>query len=91
MDVEKLKNGHLVLVYNDHMYERTPLSIAISTDQGKTFPYRRNIAGGENSFAYPYIIQKSDGKILVLYTTNHRTSIMLAEFPESAILEWKRN
>lgn len=91
VDVEKLQNGHLVLVYNDHMYERTPLSIAISTDQGRTFPYRRDIGGGDNSFAYPYMIQTRDGKILVLYTTNHRTSIMLAEFPESAILDMKRN
>ncbi len=90
-DVEKLNNGHLVLVYNNHMYERTPLSIAISTDQGKTFPYHRDIGGGENSFAYPYMIQTSDGKILVLYTTNHRTSIMLAEFPETAILNMKRD
>ena len=91
VDVEKLTNGHLVLVYNDHMYERSPLSIAISTDQGKTFPHRRDISGGENSFAYPYMIQTRDGKILVLYTMNYRTTIMLSEFSESAILDFKRN
>lgn len=85
IDLEKLKNGHLVLVYNNHAYERTPLSIAISTDQGKSFPYRRDIAGGENTYAYPYMIQTRDEKILVLYTTNNRTSIMLSEFHESAI------
>ena len=85
VDVEKLQNGHIVLVYNDHMYERTPLSIAISTDQAQTFPHRRNIGGGDNTFAYPYMIQARDGRILVLYTTNARTTIMLAEFPESAI------
>lgn len=91
VDIEKLKNGHLVLVYNDHMYLRTPLSIAISTDQGKTFPFRRNIGGGDNVFAYPYIIQTRDDRILVLYTTNSRTTIMLAEFNESAILRFERN
>lgn len=89
VDVVKLDNGHIVLVYNDHMYNRTPLSIAISTDEGKTFPHRRNIGGGDNTFAYPYIIQKSDGKILVLYTTNSRATIMLAEFEEDAITEFE--
>ena len=31
-----------------------------------------------------------DEKILVLYTTNNRTSIMLAEFHEGAILDFER-
>jgi predicted neuraminidase len=89
VDVEKLKNGHLVLAYNDSMYLRTPLSIAVSTDEGKTFPYRRDIAGGDNTFAYPYMIQTRDGRILVLYTTNNRSTIMLAEFDEAAILKYE--
>ncbi len=90
VDVEKLKNGHIVLAYNDSLYLRTPLSIAISTDQGQTFPFRRDIGGGDNTFAYPYMIQTRDGKILVLYTTNNRSTIMLAEFEEAAILKYER-
>ncbi len=89
VDVVKLKNGHIALVYNDHMYERTPLSIAISTDGAKTFPYRRNIGGGDNTFAYPYMIQTADGKLLVLYTTNNRATIMVSEFKEAAITEFE--
>jgi len=89
IDVVKLKNGHILLVYNDHMYRRTPLSVAISTDGAKTFPHRRNIGGGDNTFAYPYMIQTSDDKILVLYTTNNRSTIMLAEFEEAAILKYE--
>jgi len=88
IDVVKLRNGNIVLVYNDHMYRRTPLTVAISTDGGKTFPHRREIGGGDNTFAYPYIIQTRDGKILVLYTTNDRTTIMLAEFDEAAVLDY---
>jgi predicted neuraminidase len=88
VDVLKLRNSHILLVYNDHMYERTPLSLALSTDEGKTFPHRRNIGGGDNTFAYPYMIQTQDDKILVLYTTNERTTIMLAEFDESAVLDF---
>jgi predicted neuraminidase len=88
IDLVKLRNDHIVLVYNDHMYRRTPLTVAISTDQGKTFPHRRNIGGGDNTFAYPYIIQTRDDRILVLYTTNDRTTIMLSEFDEAAVLDF---
>jgi predicted neuraminidase len=89
IDVARLANGHIVLAYNDHDYLRTPLSIAISHDGGKTFPYRREIAGGDNTFAYPYLIQTRDGKIHVLYTTNNRSTIMLAEFEEAAIVDFQ--
>ena len=88
IDFIKLTNGHLLLVYNDNMNERTPLTVAISTDGDQTYPYRRNIAGGDNTFAYPYAIQTRDGKIHIIYTTNGRTTIMHAEFEESAILDF---
>lgn len=86
VDFIKLKNGHLLLVYNDNMNERTPLTVAISTDGDKTYPYRRNIAGGDNSFAYPYAIQTRDEKIHIIYTTNSRTTIMHAVFDEYALI-----
>ncbi len=85
VDFIKLQSGNLLLVYNDNMNDRTPLTVAISTDGDKTYPYRRNIAGGDNTFAYPYAIQTRDGKIHILYTTNVRSTIMLAVFDESAI------
>jgi predicted neuraminidase len=86
VDFIKLKNGHLLLVYNDNMNERTPLTVAISTDDDKTYPHRRNIAGGDNTFAYPYAIQTQDEKIHIIYTTNSRTTIMHAVFDEYAII-----
>ncbi len=90
VDVEKLKNGHLVLAFNDHMYLRSPLTIAVSTDHGQTFPYRREIGGGDNTYAYPYLIQTRDERLLVLYTTNNRSTIILAEFAEAAIVKFER-
>ncbi|MBN2329779.1 MAG: exo-alpha-sialidase [Candidatus Omnitrophica bacterium] len=86
VDFIKLQNGHLLLVYNDSMNERTPLTAAVSTDHDKTYPYRRNIAEGDNTFAYPYAIQTRDGKIHVVYTTENRTVIMHAAFDEKAVL-----
>ena len=82
----RLRNGHLLLVYNDSMSERSPLTAAISTDNDKTYPYRRNLAEGQNTFAYPMAIQTRDDKIHVVYTTNERTTIIHAVFEESAIL-----
>lgn len=88
VELIKLKNGHLVLVYNDNMNDRTPLSVAVSADKGATWPFRRDIAGGANSYAYPYAIQGQDDKIYLVYTTNGRTTVMLAVFEEAAITEF---
>jgi len=85
----KLQNGHLLLLYNNSMLRRSPLTAAISTDNDKTYPYRRNIAEGNNTFAYPMAIQTRDGKIHVVYTTNERTTIMHAMFEESVILSYR--
>ena len=86
VDFIKLQNGHLMLVYNDNMNDRTPLTVAISMDGDKSYPFRRHIAGGDNTFAYPYSIQTRDGKIHIIYTTNNRTTIMHAVFDEYAII-----
>lgn len=85
----KLQNGHLLLVYNDNMNERTPLTVAISTDNDKTYPYRRNIRDGDNTFACPYAIQGRDGRIHIVYTTDERTVVMHAVFDEEAILRYR--
>jgi predicted neuraminidase len=86
VDFIKLQNGHLLLVYNDNMNDRTPLTVTVSTDNDKTWPFKRHIAGGDNSFAYPYAIQTRDGKIHIIYTTNSRTTIMHTVFDEFAII-----
>ena len=89
VDFIKLHNGHLLLVYNDNMNDRTPLTVTVSTDNDKTWPFKRNIGGGDNSFAYPYAIQTKDGKIHIIYTTNGRTTIMHTVFDEFAIIGTK--
>jgi predicted neuraminidase len=86
LDFKKLANGHLMLVYNDHMYQRSPLTVAISVDGGQTFPHKRNIAEGNGAHAYPTAIQTTDGKIHVIYTSDKRTTIRHASFSEEAIL-----
>ena len=85
VDFLKLRNGHLLLVYNGSMSSRTPLTVAISEDGDRTYPRRRNILDGANSYAYPLAMQTADGKIQILYTQDKRTVISRAIFDESAI------
>lgn len=83
VDLLKLRNGHLLFVYNDSMNERTPLTAALSLDNGRTWPYKRNIAEGPYDYAYPYAIQTSDGRISVVFTSHERTVINRAVFDEA--------
>jgi predicted neuraminidase len=82
----KLSSGNLVLVYNDSPRSRSPLTVAMSADDGKTWPWKRNIETGPFEFSYPCIIQTSDGLIHVSYTYK-RTNIKHVVFIEEWIRE----
>ncbi|MEO8028806.1 MAG: sialidase family protein [Bryobacteraceae bacterium] len=90
VDFIRLKNGHLLLVYNDSMNSRTPLTAAISEDGDKTYPFRRNLAEGRNDFAYPAAIQTADGMIHVVYTSDRRGVIHHTTFSEEWVKQTKR-
>ncbi|MBI1784788.1 exo-alpha-sialidase [Candidatus Sumerlaeota bacterium] len=83
----KLKNGHLLLIYNNSMNARTPLTAAISTDNDKSWPYKRDIiADPKGDFGYPFAIEGDDGKIHLIFTSEERTVVNHAVFDEGAIL-----
>ena len=86
VDFIKLRNGHLVLVFNDSMNDRSPLTVAISTDGGQSFPHRRNLAEGPGDFGYPTAIQTQDGQIHITFTSDQRTVVRHAVFEENAII-----
>jgi predicted neuraminidase len=92
IDFIKLANGHLALVFNDtNVDDRMPLTVAISTDNDKTYPHRRNIVNKPgDTAAYPAAIQTRDGKIHVIYTSENRQVVNRAIFAESAILGHKK-
>jgi predicted neuraminidase len=81
----RLRSGNLLLVYNDSMTARTPLTAALSMDQDRTWPVRRNLAEGQNAFAYPIGFQASDGLIHIVYTSDKRTVVNHAVFDEAWI------
>ena len=87
IDFIKLQSGHLLLVYNNSGTDRTPLTVAVSTDGDQSYPFRRDIATGDHDYAYPYAVQAADGKIHLVYTSDARSVINHAVFDESAILK----
>ena len=69
IEMIKLKNGNVVLAFNNGRdRERTPLNLALSLDEGCTWPYNRILESGQGSFSYPSLIQSQDGHIHVTYT-----------------------
>ena len=91
VDFIKLRNGHLMLVFNDtNIDDRMPLTVAVSIDNDKSYPHRRNIVNKPgDTAAYPVAIQARDGKIHVVYTSQNRQVVNRAIFDESAILNAK--
>ena len=87
IDFLRLKDGSLLLVYNDSFSDRTPLAAALSVDGDKSYPHKRNIAEGKDDFAYPFVIQARDGKVHVVYTANERTEIHRAVFDPAWVRE----
>jgi predicted neuraminidase/peroxiredoxin len=69
----RLRNGHLVLVFNDSSTERTPLSIVLSVDEGATWTKPVSLEANPGEYAYPCVIETSDGRIHVTYTFLRQT------------------
>jgi predicted neuraminidase len=85
VDFLRLKSGHHLLVFNDSLGDRTPLTAALSLDDCKTFPRVKNLIEGPGDYAYPYVIQTQDEKIHLVFTSNGRTTVWHAVFEESDI------
>lgn len=88
VDFLRLKSGNLLLIYNDSLGERTPLTAAISTDGDKSYPHRRNlIEGKDGDYGYPYAVQTADGKIHLIFTAHGRSTIYHAVFEEKDVMQ----
>lgn len=73
VEMIRLHNGHVVLAFNDGKgRERTPLTLALSLDEGRTWPYKKNLESGPGSFSYPSLVQSRDGHIHVTYSYNRQ-------------------
>lgn len=84
----RLQSGNLAVIYNHapvpeekHEFERNPLSIAISDDDGKSWKWRRNIMearGGDVHLrigGYPTMAQGPDGTIHAIWTYSYHAEL----------------
>jgi predicted neuraminidase len=72
IDAVKMKDGRIALVYNHTRRGRTPLNLAASADNGKTWGYPTVLEDQPGEYSYPAIIQASDGKLHITYTWRRR-------------------
>ncbi len=65
-------DGRLYLAYNPSRLARTPLCLARSTDDGKSWKVVATAEDALGEFSYPALIQTSDGKLHLAYTYNRK-------------------
>ena len=53
------------VVFNDSQTQRTPLSVARSLDEGRTWETPLHLESNPGEYSYPCVIQTGDGKIHV--------------------------
>ena len=68
LDVCRLESGRLALAFNDSPDSRTPLTLALSEDDGVTWPIRAHVETEPGEFSYPALIQTGDGLLHLAYT-----------------------
>ena len=77
LDCVMTESGTLVLVCNpvgENWGPRTPLTVFLSADNGKTFQKALDLESGEGGFAYPAVIACGD-RVYVTYTWNRKNIV----------------
>ncbi len=84
IDAVALKDGRVVMIFNDTTVGRTPLNLAVSTD-GERFRVFATLEDTLGEYCYPAIIQGPDGSLEMTYTWQRKTikyvHLPLAEVP----------
>ena len=85
IDAVALRDGRIVLVYNNTSTGRTPLNLAISND-GQHFRMFYTLEDQPGEYSYPAMIQGRDGDLHITYTWNRKkiryVRFALAEIPK---------
>jgi predicted neuraminidase len=68
IDGVTLNDGRHLLVYNHTQRGRSPLNVAVSTDDGKTWQAAAVLETNPGEYSYPAVIQTTDGKVHITYT-----------------------
>jgi predicted neuraminidase len=85
IDAVGLKDGRVVLVFNNTTTGRTPLNLAVSED-GEHFKVFETLEDAPGEYSYPAVIQGGDGDLFITYTWNRRSirfvRVSLARIPK---------
>ena len=84
IDAVALRDGRVVLIYNNTPKGRTPLNLAVSTD-GEHFRMFQTLEDQPGEYSYPAIIQDKNGDLHITYTWNRKRikymKVSLSEIP----------
>src|SRR6185437_10890278 len=83
IDVVRLRDGRLVLVYNRTTKGRTPLNLAVSRD-GDHWQDFYDLETDPGEYSYPALIQGHNGDLLMTYTWR-RKKIRFVRYPLAKI------
>jgi predicted neuraminidase len=72
IDAVRTVKGHFFLIYNHTKTGRSPLNLAWSANDGRTWKMVHTFEDQPGEFSYPAIIQASDGRLHATYTWNRR-------------------
>lgn len=84
IDAVSLKDGRVVLIYNNSTTARTPLNLAVSTD-GEHFRNFKTLEDQPGEYSYPALVQAENGDLLMTYTWKRQSikfvRLALADVP----------
>jgi predicted neuraminidase len=89
ISLRALRNGNLILAWNNQERGRSPLHIARSIDGGKTWSNPLMLESNPGEYSYPSVFQSSDGLIHVIYTYR-RYTIKHVVFNEDWLFRFER-
>ncbi len=84
IDVVRLHDGRLVMVYNNTTSGRTPLNLAVSAD-GESWRNFYDLETDPGEYSYPALVQARNGDLLITYTWK-RVKIRFVRFPAGKII-----
>lgn len=67
-DMVRLRSGETIACFNDSPNRRTPLTLAISHDEGRTWAAKRNVESEPGEYSYPTLMEGEDGSVHLVYT-----------------------
>jgi predicted neuraminidase len=84
IDAVGLRDGRVVLIFNNSYNRRSPLNLAVSRD-GEHFTVFKKLDEGPGQYSYPAIVQAANGDLLMTYSWRRQTikfvRVPLGELP----------